>query len=178
MSSYQVWNGSEMSEIEVPHVRGEQTPVPVAAALLFRDDTRSELLLQTRDDDGPAAGLCELPGGIWRAGESPLAALEREVLEETGLALVGGAPEEKVSEAQERRPIVASHPAVVVTGVAAAYPVLILAYEVVAMPGEPRGEPGESRDPRFYPVEAVKEMLTRPAQFTGPTFAILDSYLG
>ena len=178
MPTYQIWNGSDMIEIEVPQLHGEATPVPVAAALLFRDDTRSELLLQTRDDDGPAAGLYELPGGIWRAGESPLIALEREVLEETGLGLVGGAPSEKMSEAQERRPIVASHPAVVVTGVASAYPVLILAYEVVAMPGEPRGEPGESRDPTFHAVEAVKEMLTRPTQFTGPTFAILDSYLG
>ena len=176
MAKYEVWNGFELVEVDVPQVHGESTPVPVAAALLFSDDTRAEMMLQKRDDDGPAAGLYELPGGIWRAGESPLAVLGREVLEETGLELALGSPAEMMSEAQGRRPVVASDPAVVVTGIGTAFPVLMLAYECVASPGEPKGEPGESKDPMFYKVGEVQSMLTEPSQFTGPTFAVLSSY--
>lgn len=177
MTGYQVWSGAELVEIETAEVHGEAVPTPVAAALLFEDDSRRRLMLQRRADGGPAHGLWELPGGIWGAGESPHHALAREVLEETGLELVVGSISERRSEAQPRRPIVSSHPTVVASGVAEAYPVLILAYECIAHPGKPRGEPGESEEPAFFAVEAIREMLQKPSDFTGPTFAILSAYL-
>lgn len=177
MTGYRVWSRDGLVEIETAEVHGEAVPTPVATALLFEDDSRQRLMLQRRADGGPAHGLWELPGGIWGAGESPHQALAREVLEETGLELVVGSIGERRSEAQTRRPHVSSHPAVVVTGVGEAYPVLILAYECIALPGEPQGELGESEEPTFFGVEAVREMLSQPQDFTGPTFAILSAYL-
>lgn len=54
---------------------------PGVTAVLFRDDGR--LLLQRRSDNG----LWGLPGGAVEYGESVVAALQREVVEETGLAV-------------------------------------------------------------------------------------------
>lgn len=57
--------------------------VPGVEAVVERD---GRVLLARRAHD-PAAGLWDLPGGFPDEGEEPLAALEREVREETGLAL-------------------------------------------------------------------------------------------
>jgi len=56
--------------------------VLVVAAALVRDDGR--LLLQQRPAGKPMAGLWELPGGKIEPGESPEAALAREIEEELG----------------------------------------------------------------------------------------------
>jgi NAD+ diphosphatase len=57
--------------------------VPGVEAVIERD---GRILLARRADE-PAKGLWDLPGGFPEEGEEPLAALEREVREETGLAL-------------------------------------------------------------------------------------------
>ena len=54
--------------------------VIVAAAALVRDDGR--LLLAQRPEGKTMAGLWEFPGGKVEAGESPQAALKRELREE------------------------------------------------------------------------------------------------
>jgi 8-oxo-dGTP diphosphatase len=52
-------------------------------------DGRGRLLMIRRGHD-PGRGLWSLPGGKVEAGESPEDAVEREVLEETGLAVRAG----------------------------------------------------------------------------------------
>jgi 8-oxo-dGTP diphosphatase len=53
-------------------------------------DARGRLLLVRRGNE-PSRGLWSVPGGRVEAGESVAAAVEREVLEETGLAVRAGA---------------------------------------------------------------------------------------
>ena len=64
----------------------DMDPVPVvlvvAVALVDRD---GRVLLARRPPDKPMAGLWEFPGGKMRDGESPEAALVRELAEELGL---------------------------------------------------------------------------------------------
>jgi 8-oxo-dGTP pyrophosphatase MutT (NUDIX family) len=59
-------------------------PAPTASALLLDDDGR--VLLARRAVD-PGAGLWDLLGGFIDEGEEPVAALRRELEEETGLAI-------------------------------------------------------------------------------------------
>ena len=67
-------------------VGGALDPVPVvvvvAVALIDRD---GRVLLARRPTGKPMAGLWEFPGGKIRDGESPEAALVRELAEELGL---------------------------------------------------------------------------------------------
>jgi 8-oxo-dGTP diphosphatase len=70
------------------------TPAPTASALLV-DDGR--VLLARRAGD-PGAGLWDLLGGFVEEGEEPLAALRREIAEETSLEIeplefLGGYPD-------------------------------------------------------------------------------------
>jgi len=58
-------------------------PVPGAQALVVRD---GRVLLGRRRDD-PGAGRWDIPGGFLQEGEEALAALRRELLEETGLEI-------------------------------------------------------------------------------------------
>jgi ADP-ribose pyrophosphatase YjhB (NUDIX family) len=57
--------------------------VPGAQAVIVRD---GRVLLGRRRDD-PGAGRWDLPGGFLEEGEDAVAALRREVLEETGLEI-------------------------------------------------------------------------------------------
>jgi ADP-ribose pyrophosphatase YjhB (NUDIX family) len=57
--------------------------VPGAQAVIVRD---GRVLLGRRRED-PGAGRWDLPGGFLEEGEDALAALHREVLEETGLSI-------------------------------------------------------------------------------------------
>ncbi|HLR45625.1 MAG TPA: NUDIX hydrolase [Deinococcales bacterium] len=59
----------------------------VAAAILF--DSRGRVLLVGNDWQGHGNVRYTLPGGVVERGESTLAALKREVLEETGLQVTG-----------------------------------------------------------------------------------------
>jgi ADP-ribose pyrophosphatase YjhB (NUDIX family) len=62
--------------------------VPCVGAVVH--DREGRLLLIRRGHD-PGRGLWSLPGGRVEAGESPRQAVEREVREETGLAVRAGA---------------------------------------------------------------------------------------
>ena len=71
------------------------TPAPTASAILV--DEQGRVLLARRTND-PGAGLWDLLGGFVEEGEEALAALHREVEEETGLEIeplefLGGFPD-------------------------------------------------------------------------------------
>ena len=57
---------------------------PTACALVFDDDGRVLLARRARDPD---RGKWDVPGGFIEEGESPLDALRRELVEETGLEI-------------------------------------------------------------------------------------------
>jgi 8-oxo-dGTP diphosphatase len=62
----------------------------VAGRAVIRD--RGKILLLRRASDGFDGGLWELPGGKLEAGEELVAALSREIHEETGLTVAIGQP--------------------------------------------------------------------------------------
>jgi len=57
----------------------------VVAGIVFDPDRR--VLIAQRTEDGPFQGLWEFPGGKIATGESPQAALRRELSEELGIAV-------------------------------------------------------------------------------------------
>jgi len=65
------------------------------AAALVRDDAGRYLITQ-RGQGSHLAGLWEFPGGKMEAGESPEAALRRELIEELGATFAVGARVETV----------------------------------------------------------------------------------
>lgn len=68
-----------------------EDPLPVVACVgAVVLDARGRLLLIRRGNE-PGRGLWSVPGGRVEAGESVAAAVEREVREETGLAVRAGA---------------------------------------------------------------------------------------
>jgi 8-oxo-dGTP diphosphatase len=69
----------------------EPEPPVVACVGAVVLDARGRLLLIRRGHE-PSRGLWSVPGGRVEPGESREAAVEREVLEETGLAVRVGAP--------------------------------------------------------------------------------------
>ncbi len=64
--------------------------IEVALGVLF---SQRRVWLQPRKEAGPLDGLWEFPGGKILPGETPLAAVIREVKEETGLQLAGTVPQ-------------------------------------------------------------------------------------
>lgn len=66
-------------------MQGNPALVPVVAAALIGPDGR--ILMQQRKQGGALGGLWEFPGGKVEPGESPDAALVRELLEELGIAV-------------------------------------------------------------------------------------------
>jgi hypothetical protein len=80
-------------------------------------------------------------------------------------------------EAHPGRPFLSLEPPVVTVGVAGAYPALHLAFPCIAE-GEPRARPGETAEPRWYPVSELPDMVREPSRFTGPALAILRAWLG
>lgn len=166
-------------DLPVPQFGGEPLVLPNVAAVVYRDDKRSALLLQTRVKDDGMYGRLEIPSGKWRAGESLEQAVRREVAEETGLELATLDLEVEVTSADPDQPYETSRGAVVAIGVATAYPALLIASECIAVPGEPSAERGETDSPRFVDVAVVKAMIEAdPAQFSGPTLAVLCAVLG
>ncbi len=62
--------------------------MPVVAAVLIRED--GHVLVQRRPAGKPLEGLWEFPGGKVELGETPEAALVRELAEELGIAVEQG----------------------------------------------------------------------------------------
>lgn len=173
-----VWNGATWIELPVPMSGGEPVVVPNVAGVVSPTAERRAVLLQRRDKQGESVrGLFELPGGRWRAGESPLEALTREIQEETGLELVDDMTSSRRYENNVKRPFIISHPVAVSTGVEGAYPALHIAYLATAT-GTPRAEPGQTADPQWYPLEEIETMLAEaPSSFTGVAYALLNAVL-
>lgn len=177
-ATYPVWNGAEWVELPIASMMGEPVVVPNVAALIHPDRGRSEVLLQRRDKEGEAVrGLWELPGGRWRPGEAPEAALRREVEEETGLEVA-----EVLSAAYTRglAPDIAFgvvHPIAVVNGIEGAYPSLHVLLACVA-PGNPRPLVGETAEPTWWPVDRLRRALRdEPLTFVWHTRAMLAEVL-
>jgi 8-oxo-dGTP diphosphatase len=155
---------------------GEAIVVPnVNAVVLSRD--RQLMLLQRRDKEGePVRGKLEIPGGRWRAGEPPEVAVRREVLEETGINVIESLSDVGRIEIDDNRGCGFAYPVAVVNGLEGTYPSLHVLFECVGA-GEPRAQPGETADPRWWPMADVAALLgDAPDQFVDQTRAMLTVY--
>ena len=168
--------GDGWVEVPVAAMEGESLVVPVVAGLVFPDRQRRSIVLQRRDKPDAVRGRWEIPMGRWRAGETPQEALVREVEEETGLRVLEVEALATRHEAAPGRPFLALEPLTVTVGVAGAYPALHLCFACIAE-GELRPVPGETADPRWVDVDDLAQMIEDPSAFTGPTLAILATWL-
>ncbi len=174
-----VWTGAEWIEVPVPESGGEAVVVPNINAVVYDGPQRRRVLLQRRDKAGEVVrGRLELPGGRWRAGEPPDAAVVREVAEETGVRLTAVAA---AVEHHQHEPHIATatlRPLAVVVGTDGAFPSLHVVVECYGE-GTPRPLPGETADPRWWPVSQVIDLLdTEPAAFVWQAVAALRAVLG
>jgi 8-oxo-dGTP pyrophosphatase MutT (NUDIX family) len=176
--TYSVWFENSWHNVDVPEMGGESLVVPNVAAIVLSEDTRT-LLLQRRDKPGePVRGKLEVPGGRWRAGESPAEAVIREVREETGIELIGGVPDTGRVDIAENRACGFAHPVTVVNGLDGIYPSLHVVFQCLGS-GNPRPQPGETSEPRWWPRDDVKTLLAEdPDVFVDQTRAILTVYFG
>ncbi|MDJ0790970.1 MAG: NUDIX domain-containing protein [Acidimicrobiia bacterium] len=174
---YEMWDGSGPVTVGVPVSGGENVMVPVVRAVVRPPGDADQIILQRRDEPGESvAGLFELPGGRWHAGEDPAKAIAREVAEETGLRVVTVAGV-AVDRLDERRGIATVRPLAVTAGVEGAFPAAHMILVVDAV-GEPRAEPGESADVRWWSLDAVRsEMARNRAAFIPSSFAALEAYV-
>ena len=174
--TYQVWIEESWVEIAVPAMGGEALVVPNVAAVV-RDEDGGSILLQRRDKPGePVRGKLEIPGGRWGAGEPPEVAVAREVAEETGVALVAPPSGVERIELGENRSCAIAKPVAVINGLEGTYPSLHVLFECVGQ-GSPRPLPGETADPRRWPVAEVRVLLNeQPDEFVDQTRAMLTAY--
>jgi len=168
--------GDRWVEVPVAAMGDESLVVPVVAALVFPDESRNRILLQRRDKPDAVQGRWEIPMGRWRAGESAVEALTREVEEETGLRVIEVDAPAIRHEAAPGRPFLALRPLTVTIGVEGAYPALHLCFACVAE-GEPRALEGETADPQWVAIADLEGMLVAAETFTGPALAILTTWL-
>jgi 8-oxo-dGTP pyrophosphatase MutT (NUDIX family) len=174
--TYAVWVNEQWVDVPVPEMAGEALVVPNVAAVVLSTDG-DKMLLQRRDKIGePVRGKLEIPGGRWGAGEAPQDAVAREVREETGIELVEPVAGVSRVEIDTNRACGAAHPVAVVNGLDGVYPSLHVVFECVGA-GEPRPQPGETADPRWWPLDEVHTLLAGdPDQFVDQTRAMLTVY--
>lgn len=174
--TYPVWVNEQWVDVSVPEMSGEALVVPNVAAVVLSAE-RDEILLQRRDKPGePVRGKFEIPGGRWGAGEAPEEAVAREVLEETGIELIEPVAKTGRIDISENRACGYVRPVAVVNGIDGTYPSLHVVMECVGA-GEPVGVPGETADPRWWPIERVKRLLAEsPDEFVDQTRAMLLVY--
>lgn len=174
--TYPVWVAGGWIDVVVPEMSGEALVVPNVAAIVLADSGRA-MLLQRRDKPGePVRGKLEIPGGRWRAGESPDDAVAREVVEETGVELVGSVAGVERLRLGENRSCSIAQPIAVISGLEGVYPSLHVLFACVGR-GDPRPQPGETAEPRWWPIAEVEALLAnRPEEFVDQTRAMLTAY--
>lgn len=174
--TYPVWVNGAWLDVPVPEMSGEAIVVPNVNAIVL-SPARDAILLQRRDKVGePVRGKLEIPGGRWGAGEPPEEAVAREVKEETGLEITELVSETGRMEVASNRAIGYVHPVAVVNGVDGSYPSLHVLFECVAT-GEPVAQPGETADPRWWPIGEVERLLRDyPDEFVDQARGMLTVY--
>lgn len=174
--TYPVWVNESWLEVTIPEMGGEALVVPNVAAVVL-NEAGDAILLQRRDKVGePVRGRLEVPGGRWGAGEPPDEAVAREVNEETGVALVKPIAGTGRVEIARNRSCGYVRPVAVVNGLEGVYPSLHVVFECRGV-GDPVAQPGETADPRWWPIADVKALLRKdPEQFVDQTRAILTVY--
>ncbi|MGI9665570.1 MAG: NUDIX hydrolase [Acidimicrobiia bacterium] len=169
--------GDDRIEVSVPVSGGENVMVPVIRAVVSLDTDPTQILLQRRDVVSEyVRGSLEIPGGRWRAGESPLTAISREVSEETGVTLVAidGVAVEDLGSGGSLASII---PLVVVAGIDGAFPASHMVVTAIGT-GTPRPEVGETADVRWWPLDEVRtEMQTNREGFIPSSYAALAIYI-
>jgi len=175
---YPVWTGEEWVSVVIPAMAGEGLVVPNVAAVVYSED-REKMLLQRRDKPGEVVmGRLEVPGGRWAAGESAEDAVSREVFEETGVTVTQLLEGSHRYDFPAGLAVEASSPVTVIAGLTGAYPALLVAFECVGV-GVPRGVPGETQAPSWWPLDAIQAQLAAdPDDFVWQTAAILREVLG
>ena len=178
MQSYRVWTGAAWIDVPVPVSGDEAVMVPNVNAVVYDSPDRRQVLLQRRDKEGEVVrGRLELPGGRWRAGEAPDAAVVREVLEETGVRITAVAAGVERTEHADHIATATVRPLGVVSGLGGAFPSLHVLFECYGE-GTPRPLPGETSDPKWWPVEEVRALLdAEPDQFVWQAVAALRAAL-
>ncbi len=163
-----MWDGEMDAVVNVPVSGGENVMLPVIRAIVRMEGDPTTIIVQRRDNASEAVrGLFEIPGGRWRAGESPVDAISREVLEETGLTVVRvhGVSEDTIDD---RRTIASIRPLVIVAGVLGAFPAVHIVVLADAI-GEPRSTPGESSDVRWWSIDEIRSGLEGPRELFIPS---------
>jgi 8-oxo-dGTP diphosphatase len=125
------------------------TLIPVVAAALIRAD--GQVLMQRRKRAKAHGGLWEFPGGKVEMGESPEAALVREIGEELGLALNAEALEPLTFASDPAQPPLPRQPHV------------ILLYICRSWTGEPLCLDGEEIG--WFPVDALSGLDMPPLDY-------------
>lgn len=174
--SYSVWVDHEWRDVSIPEMSGEPLVVPNVAAIVLSEDGET-ILLQRRDKPGePVRGKLEVPGGRWRAGEAPEHAVAREVREEAGIDLIEPVAGTGRVRIAEHRSCGYVHPVAVVNGLEGVYPSLHVVLECTGR-GDPVGQPGETADPRWWPIDEVRTLLSdHPDEFVDQTRTMLEVY--
>lgn len=176
MGSHEMWDGEKVV-VSVPKSGGENVMIPVIRGVIRSAEDSDLILLQRRGNPSETVhGLRELPGGRWRAGESPVDALSREVLEETGVRVTAVRGVD-LDALDAHRTIASVAPLVVIAGVDRAFPAL---HVVLTGDGQgvPRDTPGETSDVGWWNIDAVRgEMERNRGGFVPSTYAALCAYV-
>jgi 8-oxo-dGTP pyrophosphatase MutT (NUDIX family) len=173
-----MFDGANEVVVQVPMSGAEPVMIPVIRAIVENSDGSDSVLLQRRSNPSESVfGLLELPGGTWRAAESPEDAIGREVLEETGILLtsVGGIV---IDHLDSRRAIATMRPLAVIAGVNGSFPAIHVIV-VATGSGTPGPCDGESFDVQWWSIESVRdEVANRPEAFVPSTLAAINAYVG
>lgn len=176
--TYEVWTGQGFASLPVAISSGELVMTPNVNGIVRHSEREGHVLLQRRDKPGESVrGRLEVPGGRWRAGERPEAALVREIAEETGVDVISVAGIDDVYLPADHIGVAVARPVAVVSGFRGAYPSLHVVFDCRAE-GTPRPLPGETAEPRWWRVDDVRRLLADdPAAFVWQSHAMLSAAL-